>query len=351
MKKVLLLGEFSALHKNLKEGLRTHGVDVTTASAGDSWKGIGADVGLGPSGPGYFATLERVLYAGLRLPKLTGYDVIQFVASRPFNPILNTMLVRYLVRHNGTSFLLAAGCDSTYYEGVKQLRYSPCKDCLQQDQPGGCPLMVPSFQKTHREVCEMVDGIIPVMVDYAAAYRSFPNIRRTIPLPVDVHDIEYRANKVDGKIRIFHGINREGFKGTSLIRTALDIVKQHYPNDVEIIIDGKMPLSKYLDLLKTVNVVVDQCHSYSYGMNALYSMAQGKVVLTGVEPECLDELGLSSAPAINIRPDINDIVDKIEMLLASRNKISELGQRSRIFVEEHHCAEKVAGLYLKTWAA
>ena len=39
--KILLLGEFSSLHKYLKEGLISLGHNVSLASSGDGWKKIG----------------------------------------------------------------------------------------------------------------------------------------------------------------------------------------------------------------------------------------------------------------------------------------------------------------------
>lgn len=36
--RILLLGEFSAFHKNLKEGLVALGHEVVLASHGDGWK-------------------------------------------------------------------------------------------------------------------------------------------------------------------------------------------------------------------------------------------------------------------------------------------------------------------------
>ena len=45
--KILLLGDYSAVNKYLKEGLVALGCDVTLASNGDSWKNIpGADMYL-----------------------------------------------------------------------------------------------------------------------------------------------------------------------------------------------------------------------------------------------------------------------------------------------------------------
>ena len=44
--KILLLGDYSAVHKNLKEGLCSLGHEVDFASNGDGWKKIPRDIDI-----------------------------------------------------------------------------------------------------------------------------------------------------------------------------------------------------------------------------------------------------------------------------------------------------------------
>ena len=44
--KILLLGEFSALHRDLCDGLLALGHDARVASTGDGWKAIPTDIML-----------------------------------------------------------------------------------------------------------------------------------------------------------------------------------------------------------------------------------------------------------------------------------------------------------------
>ena len=44
--KILLLGEYSAIHKNLREGLISLGHEVNLASNGDGWKNIPRDIDI-----------------------------------------------------------------------------------------------------------------------------------------------------------------------------------------------------------------------------------------------------------------------------------------------------------------
>ena len=122
-----------------------------------------------------------------------------------------------------------------------------------------------------------------------------------------------------------------------------------YPNELELIIDGKMPLEDYLRVMQKSNVVIDQVNSYSLGMNGLYALAMGKVVIGGAEQEGLNSLGIKSSPVINVEPNKHSIISAIEMILSKKDKLKEMGTESRDFVKKFHCNIKVAKKYLYTW--
>ena len=121
-----------------------------------------------------------------------------------------------------------------------------------------------------------------------------------------------------------------------------------YQDKVEIIIEGGIPLNEYLKILNKANIIVDQCWGYGYGMNALFSMAMGKVVLGGNEPECAQEFK-RNAPVINILPDENDILQKLEQLIADPKYIMKLAADSFKFVGEFHSDIVVASQYLQVF--
>lgn len=110
-----------------------------------------------------------------------------------------------------------------------------------------------------------------------------------------------------------------------------------------------MPLKDYLKVLEETNIIVDQSLSYEYGMNAVYSMAMGKVVLSGNEPECQKEFGRTDIPVINILPSVEDIYNKLEKLVIDKKSVIEIGEKSRMYVEDFHHHVKVAQQYVDTW--
>ena len=148
---------------------------------------------------------------------------------------------------------------------------------------------------------------------------------------------------------VFHGLSRYGFKGTRHVESAYLSLAKKYPNDLELVIDGQLPLTEYLRLMRRTNVVIDQVHTHSLGMNGVYALAMGKVVIGGAEPESLSSLGIDSSPVLNVTPDKESIIRTVEYLLDNRASIPEMGFNSRNFVEKYHCHIKVAEQYVSTW--
>ncbi len=329
--KILLFGEFSGLHNNLKDGLIELGHEVVLASGRDGYKMIPNDLNLDGRLSGIIGKLETRVRPFIHLPKLVGYDVFQSI--NPFYPnakyFPKLQFYKMLKLGNKKFYMLGAGSDAYFWKcGRKCLKYGPFEDFLKYDH-----------------------GVIPVMYEYEKSYSDCNKLKNTIPLPVNTNNIEYNENVTEGKLVVFHGLSRYGFKGTRHVEEAFEILRKKYPNDLELIINGKMPFDDYIKLLRRANVVVDQVYSHSLGMNGVYALAMGKVVLGGVEPEGLESLSLTSSPAINVRPEANSIIKEIEWLLDNRSKITEIGKESRMFAERVHGHIKVAKKYIETWSA
>jgi hypothetical protein len=350
--KILLLGEYSALHKNLKEGLQELGHDVTTVASSDGFKKIYADVSLDPILPSTFGKVERTLRHLRVLKWIKNYDIVQVINPFIFHPFfLLSEFYRTLKRNNGKLFFLAAGDDAYYWsKGKSILRYGPFDDTLKYDLNARKSIFEnEKLFELNRGIVENSDGIIPVMYEYEVSYQDSSKRRNTIPLPVNSSKIKYQRNKPDNKTVVFHGLNRYGFKGTRHVEKAFSILRAKYPNDLELVIDGNMPLNKYLAVMSRANVIIDQTNSYSMGMNGIYAMAMGKVVMGGAEPESLSSLGVENSPAINILPSYISLIREIELLLDRKNEIEDIGFRSRIFVENVHDNVKIALKYLSVW--
>lgn len=371
MKKCLILGDYSSLGKNLKRGLERNKIETTVISNGDGWKSIVYDDSkdivlnlrkniriLGKEVKGSARILYLLTYI-LKLKnklKKNKFDFIlimnQSFVSNSIVPnkynsyYLSLNFLKKILNENGKIFMLACGDDSYYLQSEKIYRYFPYtkEDTMKSNY------MYKNSLKKYMKILEQIDGVIPTCWDYAEAYRKFyknnKKIKETIQFPLDLSEIEYKPNVIKDKIVIFHGLNREDFKGTKYIKEAMENIKKKYTDKVEIIVDGKMSLKEYKKILEKSNIVIDQCKFYSYGMNALIAMAQGKVVFSGNEKECMEELKREDIPIINITPSVKDIEEKLEYFINNSYLITEIGDKSRKFVEEFHECKIVAKKYL-----
>lgn len=353
--KILLLGEFSGLHKDLKAGLVELGHDVTIASSGDGWKKIGSDIYFPPSGIGVLHNIKRRIKFLKLAMSFRGYDVVHLVSPFifPMNIFPRFLIFRYLKYFNKKIFLSASGSDSFFWiKGREKLAYGPFDDALRYDIKSGKSIFLTEKYKKYNEfIAKNVDGIIPIMYEYEVSYKGASNLLKTIPIPINISNITIEPNIVGSKIVIFHGLNKYGFKGTRHVEEAFKILNSKYADKIETIIDGKLPLNEYLKLMEKTNIVIDQTNSYSLGINGLIALAMGKVVLGGAEKESLISLDIDKTPVINIKPDANDIVNKIEQLLSPEMDITELSQHSREYVELHHSYVKIAQKYINAWQA
>lgn len=355
--KVLLMGEFSGLFTNLKNGLLELGVDCTLASIGDGWKKIpGADIPLYKIEDKSYVKkfYNYIVEPYMHKERFSGYDVVQMVYPVLFKPIINKKMIDYIKKNNGALYVSIAGGCSPVYESYIDGRLGYY---IYDNNPESCYRYVSKKWKytsiidQEKYGYKVADGVVPIMYEYALGVRDYNNCKQTIPIPFDATKIEYTPNVVNGKIRILHGIIREKSKGSDIIKKALEIIQLRHPDEVEVIIDGKMPLNEYLNLLKSVNILVDQCKEHCYGLNALYAMAEGRIVLGGATENSLKEYGLDSCPVLHIGPDVNQIVDQLEYVISRKKDFEEMGYESRKFVETFHNHISIAQKYVDMWNA
>ena len=353
--KVLLIGEYSSLHKYLKEGLKSIGVDVTLASGKDAWKKInGADLPFGEVN--YHGLNLKTFYQYFIQPfrdakKLKGYDVVQLISPRLVHPFINYFVCKMIVKKNRNLSLVAAGGDLaivTAYERGLFDYYCFDYEKSTVNQYNKKTLTGIINTKTTKYLEDKANLIIPSLYEYSLCHQD-QKVTKVIPFPINIDDIKYKTNIVKDRVVFFHGLNREKEKGTSFIVEALKKLEREYPDEVEVIIDGHMPFNEYLKVLEKTNVVIDQCLTYGYGINACISMAQGKIVMAPCRKETLDAFGIAQSPIIGIKPDVEYIYSQMVKILKNKEQIPQIGEASRKYVEDIHDYRKVAKQYYELW--
>ena len=354
--KVLLVGEYSGFFNNLKAGLLSLGVDCQLASGEDGFKKIGGmDIQLfgRKNGSSIFSKIYNyIIYPFVHKKSLYGFDVVLMIGPSPFYKTINKCMFKKIKKHCKKIYVSVCGGTFSLYKSWenKTLSYY-----VFDDNPYSTGAFNYHLKKNFRRyatenyVYDNADGIIPIMYEYAVGVKERKNCRHTIPLPFDSSTVCYKPNIVLGKIRIAHGIIREHSKGTKVILKALDIIKRKYPNEVEIVIPQKMPLKEYIQFLSTINVLVDQCKEHCYGLNALYAMASGRIVLGGASDNSLKEFGLTKCPVFHIEYNVESIVKQIENVISLKSEFERIGKESRTFVETFHNHTSIAAQYLSLW--
>ena len=229
--KILLLGEFSGFHTGLKEGLNSLGHEVTLASSSDGYKNIrGADISFDPKLPGIAGKVENRLRPLAALPSLKGFDVVQLINPFVFDyfGFPKEFFIKKIKNNNKKFFLSACGTDAFYFQIARmKLRYGPFQDILDFDLNSiTCRFQEKEALVFNRWVAELADGIIPIMYDYECGYADLPNLKPTVPLPINLQKYEYSENRIHEKLMIFHGLSRYGFKGTRHVEEAFDVLEK-----------------------------------------------------------------------------------------------------------------------------
>ena len=367
--KILIIGEYSGFAKNLSSGFRKMGHEVVVFGDHDGWKKINVD-NNGFIYPFYrnfklgsFSIKRSWIMRGIYyfpyfkrdIKKFDSYFDIALIVNYEFlrlshefwYPRFSIDDIKFVLNRNGKIYLSACGDDYVYYNYTPKFRYTPFTKITNNRY------LKPRLKRIFTATAAIMEGVIPVMYDYAEPYRFYHaytdpslNVLQTIPLPIDVDNFIFN-NIVCDKIIIFHGKSRTS-KGSDIISRTLMKLQMLYPDKVEVIVEGGIPLDEYLKILNKGNVIVDQCWGYSYGMNALFSMAMGKVVLSGNEPECAQEFK-RDVPIVNILPDENDILQKLEQLIADPESIMKQAVDGFKFVSEFHSDIVVASQYLQVF--
>lgn len=346
----------SSLHKYLKEGLVAIGeTDVFITADSQGWKNIGGidiEYTKWENARGLMGKYKKYM-GDLRIARqFKGYDIVQLICPLPFSMVINKQIIRYLRNHNKKIVLVSCSSDyasaKAYNDGkfdfyIYDLYKEGLDDFDKKTIKGRCRV------NNDKYVMRIADKIIPVNSGYAVGYLGNDKLSDIIPFPLNIDTIQYDENIVSKQITFFHGLNNEKTKGTPYIRDALCRLKEDYPDDVEVIMDGRMPFDKYTELMRRTNVVIDACLGPTYGINGMIALGMGKLLMSSFTKEAMEQFGVVESPVISIKPDAKDIYDKCCFVIKNKDKIKEWGKQSREYVEQVHDYRKVARQYLEVW--
>lgn len=356
--KILLIGEFSGVHNNLADGLKALGHNVFLANNGDGSRNFHGDFrwDISHFENSKLKKIEGIYNIVAHKELFKGYDIVQLISPRysPSLPYLNKIFVKYLLSNNDKLFWIPSGASAIidkFWCENDSIRCPAYDFFLEESKNNGYKLdyQKKRYYEYEQWFVEQLDGIIPTMYEYTGPFLHYPNFLRTIPFPINVDKISYKPNIVHDKIIFYHGITRK-VKGTEYIDLAFKKMRLKYNEEAEFMCLNKVPFDEYMRIVNKTNVVLDQTNSFSSGMNGLFSLAQGKIVMGGGDPIGFKDLGYGSSPIININSDVDQICNEIEKLMSKKDQIESMGYASRKHIEKHHHYIKVSQMYLDTWS-
>lgn len=378
--KILLVGEYSRLHNSLKEGLQALGHEVLLISTGDDFKDFPSDIllkrkfetGLSRKAKVGLFKLFAIDITSVSLRNqffqnkglFQGFDVVQLINESPFGilPKYEREIISFLKENNKRIFLLSCGTDytSVKYAVEKKLRYSifnPLFEGKVSEKYFAPALryLTPEHTKLHDFIFEIIDGVIASDMDYDIPLYGNKKYLGLIPNPINIDTLEFKSissKETNGKIIIFHGINRVNYykKGNDYFEAALKKLEEKYSSEIEIITVENIPYKEYIEKYNSAHILLDQVLSYDQGYNALEAMAKGKVVFTGAEKEFLERYNLQEDEVcINALPDVEYLYEKLETLILNPTRLMAISKNARAFIQREHNYINVAKKYLKTW--
>lgn len=346
--KVLLLGDYSAYFKNLGFGFEQLGWESHYYSHGDYWKKI-----EGIPYPEYPVNLIGKVTRILRVPidrrQFKGYDLVLFLSPQIVRYRRQAISLNSLIRDNKKVIYCSCGSfDPFFQESLGEFEYHPYDHVDIHKRSAEFPKLSNSESSEIKTGLLRSHCIVTISAMYDRGYQLAGIETKKIPLPIADILEEPPATSRDRALIVQHGINRSGFKGSGFIMDAMESVNGEFPRKMKIEILEKLPFTEYLLKLSSADIVLDQCKSQGYGMNALIAMAQGKIVLSGNEPSLTDYFGFDhkKIPIINIRPDTSQISKELKNLAEKSNEeIDEMKRASIAHVSEFHNARKIASKF------
>lgn len=360
--KVLLVGEYSGVHNNLKRGLEKLGVKVILINGGDAWKHFGADIRLFEYATENYKKMYNRWIMEFNKIRFRDIDVVQFINPSYFYSIEKYFadLAFELMNKAKVSVSLLAGCDGNMAMHYDKVAPFICPICLKDGKRCGARCifrMDRHYLEYEKKFYDKIDAIVPGEWLYYKIYHDFvqtykDKLKEMILYPVDCEAIrpEYAEHT---KLVVHHPLNKAN-KGTALIRKAFRNLKKKYGKEVVFDACGHMPFHQYLNYLDGIDIMVDVADGYGegLGMSSLIAMAKGKAVIGSKVKEKvldIDNDWFDDNPQIDVGNGWEGIADSIEHILDHRDELLTIKKASRKYVEIYHDSNKIAQKYLNLY--
>lgn len=133
--------------------------------------------------------------------------------------------------------------------------------------------------------------------------------------------------------RLLHIPTYQNCKGTKYILEAVERLKKEGYNFDFRLMEADLTQKQTRKRISECDIYVDELRVGSYGMTAVEAMASGKVVITYIRDDLVNEYP-EGLPVVNSNPDT--VYNNLKNLLEKPELISEIGKKSREYAERYH---------------
>ena len=365
--KILLVADYSNYHATLARGLRKLGCDVTLVSDGGTFMKCARDIDISRRFNGKFGGLLHAsnLYLSI-LNKMKGYDIVSFRDPQFLNlrPERIKWFFKKIIAANKSCYLSFLTTDKVFLD-MLEAPDSPLK--YSEWFINGVPNRLRKqeswrWESWHsKEMTELtnlfyshIKGAVSALYEYhCAARRVFPEDKIAYAgIPIDLDSLEPQVFDKPKKVRLFlaRDYRRQLEKGSDLLETAARNVVARNPGKAEFVLLENEPRTKYLEIMRSCHILLDQIYSYTPATMALEGMASGLTAVSGAEPEFYEFIGeTENFPIINAPYELEPLEKYIEEIVNNPAQLRENCLRGREFVKKHNSMETVASRFLDFW--
>lgn len=268
------------------------------------------------------------------------YDVFHFYFGESLTSY-QLSDIRFLKMLGKKVFFYFCGCDIRDSKKVISThRYSACKLCW----PMQCS---PNRDLAYRVATRYANAVFVSTVDLL----EFVPDAIWLPPPINLDLLDSTTSKIvnmkkdSDEIVLAHAPTNRAIKGSDyLIKAVDDLKKKGYKIRLNLI--EKMSHDRALEEYLKADIVVDQLLVGWYGQVSLETMALKKPVICYIR-EDLQKHVPDGLPIISA--NVDTIKDVLEDVITHRDRLDDLGNSGRAYVEQYHDARKVAQKALEVY--
>ena len=354
----LFLGDASNARYTLAKGLRELGHEALVIGTSGGWRRMHVDVCI-ERGPGRIGAIVYLLRWLMLLPKLRGYDIVDFngLLMMDFKPNLKRIFYDFIRKRNRCTVTTLLGIGHYYAKGCIEARLFRSSDFNIGDEARTNAFAVEMAEGWLRQPevvrlsCHMAETshlLIGTGYEYwASLHHYFPAKTRFVPLPIDLPQTPPEVREASWPVRFFIGIQKERDeeKGTDILWRVLQRLESDYPDKMAVVRAENVPYDEYCQLMEDSDILVDQLYT-CYAMNALKAMSKGMVAATVAVPEAYQLLSeMNLRPMIDLPCDEEGIYSKLEYYVLHPEELGKAKRQSVEFVYKHHHYVNVARRY------